>query len=85
MSGSLPSLRNVQNLVLKRLVPSKQREGTKKFISQRQRNHAPGATGSSHGGTSMKILEKAASNLGLMIRRTLPGRNWGVGEANGGM
>lgn len=36
-------------------------------------------------GTSMKILEKVASNLALMIHRTLPGKSWGGGEANGGM
>lgn len=36
-------------------------------------------------GTSMKVLEKVASNLALMIRRTLPNRNWDGGEAKGGM
>ena len=36
-------------------------------------------------GTGVIILEKMASNLSLMIRRTLPGRNWGGGEASGGV
>lgn len=89
MSGSRSSLRGVQSLGLREPGPQEARRKGKNFILQRQRNHASGTSGATVVGVTMGtgviILEKMASNLSLMNRRTLPGRNWGGGEASGGV